>query len=296
MANNEVQINVTATIGDRTIECDLSKEMKGFYSRIPVLFLKAFIAQTTNDAEIINVFAEDPLYEEELVYNPYIGSELADRLADKLGDLTSGTYRESYHKLLSNPSLSPDKLDALAAKHLVRYRQGNTEWFLDSDMLCAIAMNPSAGEATLNLLSYCGIPKVENAARQTKNAIAEGNTSKNDVEVNEHGVNIKIQFHELDEQTMIDAGFKKNYKGNWYYIKYRRYKSLELSFNVLYDETGLNIMCLDEAFCQPYDYQYMESMGNSSEYTEFARKFTESQVEKLQDLGILSGHVPGEYI
>lgn len=118
-----------------------------------------------------------------------------------------------------------------------------------------------------------------------------------DVELNSHHVNAAIQFHELDEESMEKAGFKRISGDRWYYCRTLHYKHLDVSFNVSKEpDDDLNIMVLDEAFCQPYDYQYMEAQGNINEYTQATRKFVEKQMKYLQDLGILSGHKPGEYI
>lgn len=116
-------------------------------------------------------------------------------------------------------------------------------------------------------------------------------------ELNSHNVNANIVFHELDEKSMLAAGFKKLNDGTWSYSRTETYKYLNLCFWV-HKKPGddLAIDILDDDFCQPYDYQHMEAQGNVTEYTRFARKFTEQQMQKLAQAGILSGHNPGDYI
>lgn len=126
-----------------------------------------------------------------------------------------------------------------------------------------------------------------------------------DVKVNSNGTNVNIQFHELDEASMKCLGFRR-INDRWVYSqtvqisKYPNKKDrypLEVSFNVSMPDDGeLNIMVLDEDFCQPYDYQYMESHGTVNNYTKQTRAFVEEQMERLQNAGVLSGHNPGDYV
>lgn len=115
--------------------------------------------------------------------------------------------------------------------------------------------------------------------------------------LNSHNVNANIVFHELDDVHMAAAGFKKLDDGTWSYSRIKRYKYLTLDFWVHKSPNDdLAIDILDDDFCQPYDYQYMEAQGNVTEYTRFARSFAEEQMKHLADAGILSGHTPGDYI
>ena len=168
MSEKDAQIKVIVTIENESFECDLSQELRGcLHFENPVSFLKTYILRTCDNAKVLNALAKGKWYKEQLVYNKNIGSQLADNLVDELDyKLADGTYLEVYYKLLSNPSLSGKKLNELAHKHLSRYNEGNTEWYLDSDMLMAIAENPSTRLSTLYLLRHCGIEKVERAAKR----------------------------------------------------------------------------------------------------------------------------------
>ena len=88
MTYNKLQIKVTVTIGGKSFDCDLSREMKGLDDKDPIKFLKIYIAQTSKDYEIINALAQDEQYRKELSYNDNIGSNLADCLAFELGAST----------------------------------------------------------------------------------------------------------------------------------------------------------------------------------------------------------------
>lgn len=128
------------------------------------------------------------------------------------------------------------------------------------------------------------------------------------VEVNSHCVNKAIKYHILSDERMKEIGFRKNYyEGTdheerspyWYFsrmIKFpkeKRWRGLEISFNVHIPKDGsdLNIMVLDDDFCQPYDCQRI-----NNDCSKIVREEVEKWMKYLQDNGVLSGHVYGEYI
>lgn len=117
------------------------------------------------------------------------------------------------------------------------------------------------------------------------------------VEVNSNGVNKKIKAHILDDKTMEEIGFTEYRKGFLYFCRIVD-RDLDISFSVTIPRDGsdISIDVLDEAFCQPYDYQNI--LVNNPEHKTALR--VQSKVEEwmkyLQDKGVLSGHIPGEYI
>ena len=124
-------------------------------------------------------------------------------------------------------------------------------------------------------------------------------------ETNDKGLNVKIKCHLLEDDAMRDAGFTMtDAVGHWYYIKMivpGDHYDLGISFNVyinMEDEEDFGIDVLDENFLQPYDYQRMingKPVNESSiPYTVY--KKVEEEMERLTELGIISGHVKGEYI
>jgi hypothetical protein len=133
------------------------------------------------------------------------------------------------------------------------------------------------------------------------------------VEVNSHGVNKLIKYTILSDERMKEIGFNKNYyEGTdheeyspyWWFTrmiqfpKEKRWRYVEISFSVKIPKDGsdINIMVLDEDFCQPYDYQYILSKNPKNECSIIVNEQVEKWMEYLQDSGVLSGHVRGEYI
>lgn len=133
------------------------------------------------------------------------------------------------------------------------------------------------------------------------------------VELNSHGVNKLIKATILSDEKMKEIGFHKNYyEGTkhekyspyWYFSrtlelpKDKKYHGFGISFNVNIPKDGsdIRIDVLDEDFCQPYDYQYMLEEDPSFEYALLVKEQVEKWMEYLQNNGVLSGHVYGEYI
>lgn len=133
------------------------------------------------------------------------------------------------------------------------------------------------------------------------------------VEVNSHGVNKLIKATILSDEKMKEIGFNKNYyEGTdheryspyWYFIKgiefpkEKRWKSVDIDFNVKIPKDGsdIDIAVLDMDFCQPYDYQYLLSRNPKNECANIVKEQVEKWMKYLQDSGVLSGHVYGEYI
>ena len=88
-----------------------------------------------------------------------------------------------------------------------------------------------------------------------------------EIKLNSHYVNAKIQGHILSDDKMKEIGFTEYRKGYLYFCrgiqfpKEKRYRGLDISFSVTIprDGTDIRIDVLDEDFCQPYDYQMILS-------------------------------------
>lgn len=130
-----------------------------------------------------------------------------------------------------------------------------------------------------------------------------------ELRLNENNVNSAIKAHILSDDKMRELGFTDCSKLNWYFsrlIKFpknKKYRGFEVSFNVTIPKNGdsIRIDILDEAFCQPYDYQNMiiNARNNNRPVNETCKivfKQVEEWMEYLQNNGVLSGHVYGEYI
>lgn len=133
------------------------------------------------------------------------------------------------------------------------------------------------------------------------------------IEVNSNCVNKLIKYNILSDERMKEIGFCKNYyQGTkheeyapyWYFIKNikfpkeKKWKNIELDFTVELPKDGsdINIMVIDMDFCQPYDYQYILSKNPENECASIVKEQVEMWMGYLQDNGVLSGHVYGEYI
>lgn len=133
------------------------------------------------------------------------------------------------------------------------------------------------------------------------------------VEVNSYGVNKLIKYTILSDERMKEIGFHKNYyEGTdheeyspyWWFTrtigfpKEKKWKNVEIDFDVKIPKDGsdINIMVLDMDFCQPYDYQYWLSKNPKNECANIVKEQVEMWMKYLQDNGVLSGHMYGEYI
>lgn len=127
------------------------------------------------------------------------------------------------------------------------------------------------------------------------------------MELNSHGVNKAIKAYILSDEGMRSAGFRIIKGDNqrldyWYYYCLLKlpepYSKSEISFSVSIpiDKSDIRIDVLDEDFLQPYDYQhYLENIPYHT-FAGFVKLAVEKQLERLQDLEILSGHKYGDYI
>ena len=122
------------------------------------------------------------------------------------------------------------------------------------------------------------------------------------VEVNSNGVNKLIKYNILSDKEMRDIGFTDYAKDTWYFcrmIKFPKgHRGFDISFNVSIpkDNSDIQIDVLDEAFCQPYDYQYMLDKNPDFEPALVVKEQVEDWMKYLQDNEVISGHVYGEYI
>ena len=133
------------------------------------------------------------------------------------------------------------------------------------------------------------------------------------VEVNSYGVNKLIKYTILSDERMKEIGFHKNYyEGTdrevyspyWWFTRTigfpreKKWKSIEIDFDVKIPKDGsdIDITVLDMDSGQPYDYQYFLSKNPKNECANIVKEQVEMWMKHLQDNGVLSGHVYGEYI
>ena len=135
-------------------------------------------------------------------------------------------------------------------------------------------------------------------------SMREGKRMEEEIKVNKNCVNAKIQAHILPESEMRKIGFTDHVKDNWYFCRMLRfpkkklYRDFEISFSVTIPKNSddIRIDVLDEAFCQPYDYQRILYDHPNHETALIVQNEGEKWMDYLQKKGVLSGHVRGEYI
>lgn len=115
--------------------------------------------------------------------------------------------------------------------------------------------------------------------------------------VDENDLNRAIKFHALPYEEMISAGFSVPYDdADYYYLCERIESTITFNVHVPMDETRGRIDVLDEEFCQPYDYQLILSKQPHHPFATKIRNAVEEQMALLEQAGIVTGHIPGEYI
>ena len=134
------------------------------------------------------------------------------------------------------------------------------------------------------------------------------------VKTNAHGLNLKIKWNnDVTEDTLLAAGFRfmeePNYPEKWsippHWHYHRDMRKNDITFNVDYyidpykgntEADKLDISVIDEDFGQPYDYQYLMRQEKVPGFVWQVKDFVENEMSKLQEAGIISGHIEGEYI
>ena len=120
--------------------------------------------------------------------------------------------------------------------------------------------------------------------------------SPDNVTFDENGMNAAIQFHILEDDEMRNAGFSDHREDNWYLVKRvysDKYITITLNIDIPKDSKKRGeIYTLDESFLQPYNYQEHMDKPIAQEVA----KNVEDELERLSDLGIISGHNRGDYI
>lgn len=150
--------------------------------------------------------------------------------------------------------------------------------------------------------------KRADAKEAAEHEAAKGTEAEDEnVELNSHGVNAKIKAHIFDDAKMREFGFTDYAKDRWYFCrginfkgvkKKRDLNNIDISFSVTIPKDGSDIWIdiLDEDFCQPYDYQYILKKHPEHKIANIVKEQVEYWMEKLQEEGVLEGHVRGEYI
>lgn len=119
------------------------------------------------------------------------------------------------------------------------------------------------------------------------------------VELNDNHNNMAIKVHLLPEKKMREIGFTDHNPTTWYFCKYGMGGQHDISFSLSIKKdnpSDWRIDVLDENFLQPYDYQMMIEQHTRNDIPYAVQKDVEKWMQYLEDAGILSGHIYGEYI
>ncbi|MDF2880138.1 MAG: hypothetical protein K0R54_695 [Clostridiaceae bacterium] len=117
-----------------------------------------------------------------------------------------------------------------------------------------------------------------------------------EIKTNKHGVNVCIKAHELSEEEMKKIGFHNINKNYW---SLNRGLGHDICFYISInknDVTDLDISVLDEDFLQPYDYQSILENSPTHKIASLVKEKVENIMEEMQEAGVISGHIRGEYI
>ena len=117
-------------------------------------------------------------------------------------------------------------------------------------------------------------------------------------ELRENGTTANIQIGAgATAQSLLAFGFRKI---NGDRFVYSRGLGCDISFSVTMKEADLNdikIDVMDDDFGQPYDYQlYLLMDGEPVRVASAIYEKVEAELKKLQDAGIIQGHVRGNYV
>ncbi len=177
-----IQLKLVVNVGEHTFVGNLLSENPNQGIRISASNIinpydirdaaKRFILRNCGDEEILNAIIDNDYDRMELAYNPNLKPEMADTLADELCYIDSmGSYPYNFCVILSNPSLSGEKIDQYARHfvehyhYLIEINDGKPDYEIIY-LLKYIAQNPSAWDSTLEFLKETKIPLVVQAAQR----------------------------------------------------------------------------------------------------------------------------------
>lgn len=117
------------------------------------------------------------------------------------------------------------------------------------------------------------------------------------------GTNEKLKFDHTDADKLRKFGFLMfgsifDIPPHWHWHGFvTKSVSLDINYYVKpYKGAQLQILTIDEDYCQPYDYQYLLKNNPHLDYALRVFERVEAHMKLLADAGIISGHEYGEYI
>lgn len=109
--------------------------------------------------------------------------------------------------------------------------------------------------------------------------------------------NALIQGHVVADKEMREAGFTDHRDGIWYYCAMLSDVS-GISFNCTINKktNHVEIDVLDEDWLQTYDYQLILKKDTKHHYALLVHAQVQKQMQKLQEIGVIDGYIPNDYI
>lgn len=117
-----------------------------------------------------------------------------------------------------------------------------------------------------------------------------------DVPIKEHQ-NALIKANAASDKEMREYGFTDHREDTWYYCVMLSEVS-EISFSCTIDKNTNHVQfdVLDEDWLQPYDYQSILKKDQKHYYALLVHAQVQKQMHKLQELGVIYGYIPNDYI
>lgn len=109
--------------------------------------------------------------------------------------------------------------------------------------------------------------------------------------------NALIQGHVVADKEMRESGFTDHREGIWYYCAMLSDVS-GISFNCTINKktNHVKIDVLDEDWLQLYDYQSILKKDTKHHYALLVHAQVQKQMQKLQEIGVIDGYIPNDYI
>ena len=109
--------------------------------------------------------------------------------------------------------------------------------------------------------------------------------------------NALIKANAASDKEMREYGFTDHRDGIWYYCAMLSDVS-GISFNCTINKktNHVEIDVLDEDWLQPYDYQSILKEDTKHHYALLVHAQVQKQMQKLQEIGIIDGYIPNDYI
>lgn len=118
-----------------------------------------------------------------------------------------------------------------------------------------------------------------------------------EIKLNSKHTNASIKANILPDKEMRKIGFTDHNPDVWFYITpYSQDTSIDFVVTIPKDGSDIEIITLDNNFCQPYDYQAILHDYPDNSFTLKFREFVEEEMAYLESKGVLSGHAKYEYI